>query len=150
MQDVKISPVTFVVALAALLLLGLLGWFAVRPKPVAQPAVLTEEAKAYLDNLGLSEVHMQAAESYAQARLVEILGNVTNKGQRTVKLVEVVCVFRDTNGVEMQRERAYVVGGRLGSLAPGKTLPFRLPFDNLGETWNQAMPSLVIAQIQFE
>lgn len=58
MQDVKISPVTFVVSLAALLLLGLLGWFAVRPKPVAQPAVLTEEAKAYLDNLGLSDVHM--------------------------------------------------------------------------------------------
>lgn len=81
---------------------------------------------------------------------MEILGNVTNKGGKTVKLVEVVCVFRDTNGVEMQRERAYVVGGRLGSLGPGKTLPFRLPFDNLGESWNQAMPSLVIAQIQFE
>jgi hypothetical protein len=93
---------------------------------------------------------MQAAESYVQARLVEILGDITNHGTRNLKVVEVNCVFRDYAGEVIAREPALVVGGRSGALAPGQTKPFRLPFDNIPDTWNQALPSLVIAQIQFE
>jgi hypothetical protein len=59
-------------------------------------------------------------------------------------------VFHNAYGQEVARERALVVGGRAGSLAPGQTKPFRLPFDNIPDTWDQALPSLVIAQIQFE
>jgi hypothetical protein len=43
-----------------------------------------------------------------------------------------------------------VVGGSAGALAPGQTKSFRLPFDTIPESWNQVMPGLVIAQIQFE
>ena len=65
-------------------------------------------------------------------------------------MAEVTCVFRNYAGQEIARERALVVGGRGGPLAPGETKAFRLPFDTIPETWNQAMPALVIAQIQFE
>jgi hypothetical protein len=34
-------------------------------------------------------------------------------------------------------------------LMPGETKEFRLPFDTLPESWNQALPDLVIAQIVF-
>jgi hypothetical protein len=137
--------------LAGVLILGALGWltFGTKPEP-AQPPRLTQEAREYLGNLKLSEVHMQAAESFAQGRLVEILGNVTNTGTRSVKLVEVTCVFRDFAQREVARERVFVVSGSSGGLAPGQTKPFRLPFDTLPESWNQIMPSLVIAQIQFQ
>ena len=93
---------------------------------------------------------MQASESYVNARLIEILGQISNKGNRTVKLAEVTCVFSNYSGIEIARERALVVGGRSGSLAPGETKSFRLPFDTIPETWNQALPTLIIAQIQFE
>jgi hypothetical protein len=43
-----------------------------------------------------------------------------------------------------------VVDGRGGAFEPGKTRPFRLAFDTVPESWNQALPVLVIAQIQFE
>ena len=59
-------------------------------------------------------------------------------------------MFHDYSGGVVARERALVVGGRSGALAPGETKPFRLPFDNIPDTWNQVLPSLVIAQIQFE
>lgn len=151
MQDVKISPASIVIALAGILILGVFGWLTFGPKPAPPPPpVLTEEAKRYVANLGLSNVHMQAAESYVQARLVEILGDITNKGTRNVKVVEVTCLFHNYSGQVVARERALVVGGRAGSLAPGQTKPFRLPFDNIPDTWDQALPSLVIAQIQFE
>ena len=133
-----------------ILILGAFGWLTFAPKPQPPPPpVLTAEAKQYLNNLELSNVHMQAAESMVNQRLVEILGNIGNKGNRTVKLAEVTCVFLDYNGNVIKRERVAIVGQTTGTLAPGATKPFRLAFDDLADTWNQALPTLVIAQIQF-
>jgi hypothetical protein len=151
LRDVKISPAGMVIGLAMILILGVFGWLTFGPKPPPPPPpVLTAEAKQYLNNLALSNVHMQAAESLANQRLVEILGDITNKGNRTVKLAEVTCVFTDYYGKELKRERVAIVGQTTGPLAPGASKPFRLPFDDLADTWNQAMPGLVIAQIQFQ
>src|SRR5205085_2570223 len=67
-------------------------------RAVAQGPVLTTDARAYLKNLQLSEVQMQAAESYLKQAVVEIGGKIGNNGDRVVKLVEVNCVFRDAYG----------------------------------------------------
>ena len=137
--------------LAGVLIVGALGWLTFGPKPApAPPPQLTAEAREYRVNLKLSDVRMQEAESFAQGRLVEILGNVTNVGTRGVRLVEVTCVFHDYAQREVARERVFVVNSSSGGLAPGQTKPFRMPFDTLPESWNQVMPSLVIAQIQFQ
>ena len=56
------------IGLAAILIFGAFGWLTFGPKPTPPaPPVLTEEAKAYLPSLALSNVHMQAAESYVQS-----------------------------------------------------------------------------------
>jgi len=151
LRDVKISPASLVMGLAAVLIFGLFGWLTFGPKPAPPPLPqLTPEARQYLPSLALSGVHMQAAENYVNARVVEILGDITNNGSRTVKLAEVTCVFHDYSGQEVARERALVVGSRGGPLRPNGTKAFRLPFDTIPDTWNQAMPTLIIAQIQFE
>ena len=147
MPDVKISPASIVIALAMILILGAFSWLTFGPKPPPPPPpVLTDEAKQYLGNLALSNVHMQAAESMVNQRVVEILGDIANKGNRTVRLAEVTCVFRDYSGNEIKRERVPIIAG----LAPGASKPFRLAFDDVPEEWNQVMPTLVIAQIQFD
>lgn len=147
MVDVKISPASIVIGLALILILGVFSWLTFGPKPAPPPPpVLTPEAKAYLNNLALSNVHMQASESMVNQRVVEILGDIKNNGDRTVRLAEVTCVFTDYYGREVKRERVAIVSG---PLAPGVAKPFRLAFDDVPETWNQAMPALVIAQIQF-
>lgn len=139
------------IGLAAVLILGAFGWLTFGPKPPPPPPpVLTPEAKAYVSNLEFGNVHIQAAESMVNQRLVEILGDITNKGNRTVKLAEVTCIFRDYSGNEIQRERVTLVGQTTGPLKPGATKPFRLPFDDLADNWNQSYPKFVIAQIQFE
>lgn len=152
MPDVKISPAGIVIGLGVVLIAGALGWLTFGPKPAPPPPpVLTAEARAYLPYLKLSnDTHMQAAESYVNSRLVEILGEITNTGNRKVKVVEVTCLFYDYSQQLVARERAYVVDGRGGALEPGKTRSFRLPFDTIPDSWNQALPTLVIAQIQFE
>jgi len=151
LPDVKISPASIVIALAGILIIGGFGWLTFGPKPAPPPPpVLTAEAKAYLSSLALGNVHMQAAENMVNQRIVEILGDITNNGDRTIRLAEVTCVFRDFGGNEIKRERVPIVGAGAGVLGPGQTKPFRLPFDDLANTWNQAIPTLVIAQIQFQ
>ena len=152
-DSVKISPATIVMGLAALLIFGLFGWLTFGPKPAPPPPPqLSAEGRRYLPSLALSNVHMQAAESYVNSRLVEILGDITNNGDRPVKLVEVTCVFQDYAGREIARERAFVVGATApgGSLKTHTTKGFRLPFDTIPESWNQAMPTLIIAQFKIE
>ena len=151
MPDVKVSPVTLVIVLAGVLIAGVFGWLTFGPAPAPPPPPkLSQEGRDYLPNLKLSHVHMQAAESYVNSRLIEILGDISNNGTRTIRVAEVTCVFRDYSGAEIARERATVIGGRAGSLAPGSTQAFRLPFDTIPPSWNQAVPALIIAQIQFE
>jgi hypothetical protein len=148
---VKISPIGFVFGIGALLILGIAAWltFGPRPAPPPQP-VLTAEARQYLANLGLENVHMQAAESYSNQRVIEILGDIANHGSRTVKQALVTCVFRDWGGQVIAQENDYIVGGTAGPLPPGGTKPFRLAFDTIPDTWTQALPTLVIREIKFE
>src|SRR4051812_5345649 len=120
-----------------ILILGAFGWLTFGPKPLpAPPPVLTAEAKQYVSNLKFSNVRIQAAESMVNQRLVEILGDITNKGNRTVNLAEVTCIFNDYNGKELQRERVALIGKTTGPLNPGASKSFRLAFDDLAEGWN--------------
>lgn len=112
--------------------------------------VLTAEAEAYLPNLDLSGVEMAASDTFLDQTLVELTGKIKNLGGRTVRSVEIYCVFRDINGIEIARELREIVGPRSQTLASGEEQPFRLAFDNLPEDWNQAVPSLFVAQIAFE
>jgi len=107
------------------------------------------EAKAYLSNLQLSDVKMQAAENFMQQQVVEVDGKITNKGPRALKLIDVYCLFYSVDGHMIHRERVPVVRATGKPLAPNETRNFRLPFDALPDNWNQAMPHLVVAQITF-
>lgn len=146
----RVSASVIIAAVAILIVGGAVAYLTFGPRPAPPPPpVLTQEAKDYLPNLKLSDVGLQAAESYINSSVVEILGKVTNVGNRSVRLVQVNCVFRNVYGQQIRRELATVVG-KVGALKPGETKPFRLAFDDAPPGWNQAMPDLVIAQIQFE
>ncbi len=115
----------------------------------SEPAPLTAEAKAYSRKLKLSDVEMKATQSYLGQEVVEIVGNIGNAGDREVKHVELTCIFHDPYGQLVRRLRVPIVKASTGGLKVGETKPFRLPFDDIPASWNQAMPQLVIAQIVF-
>jgi hypothetical protein len=143
-------PVLPVVVGMVLLLGGAGFWFLQKQPPVsAAKPVLTGDARAYVRYLKLSDVEMKAQESYFKQSVVEITGKIGNEGNRVLKLVEINCVFGDTVGQVVLRERVPIVGQKTNGLAPGETKSFRLAFDNIPESWNQALPQLVIAQIVF-
>ncbi len=143
-------PVALVIVVAVAAVGILVGWLLLRggPPPQKEP-VATPEARAYIHSLKLSEVSMDAHENFAKQMLVEITGKITNAGDRPVKIVELNCVFYDPYGRVVLRQRTPIVSTKMGGLKPGETKNFRMPFDTLPESWNQAMPQLVIAQIIF-
>lgn len=146
----KFSTTLVIVSLLVAVFGGLGAYYILRPRPEAGPPAITPEAKQYVRNLGLADVEMKATDSYMSQRVVEILGKITNNGDRKLRQVELSCVFYDPYNQLLLRERAAIVRPRSGGLAPGETKPFRLAFDTIPPNWNQALPQLVIANIEFE
>jgi hypothetical protein len=128
---------------------GVLAYLEYAPHKPAAEAPLTPEARAYIGNLKLSDVGMKAAKNYFSQMVVEIAGNITNAGDRSLDTVEIYCVFNDYYGKPTLRQRVPIVSEKMGGLKPGETKSFRLPFDSLPESWNQNMPQLVIASVKF-
>ncbi len=134
-------------ALAVLLFLGgIVAWFSLRHHEAGSTTTLTPDAKAYVRNLKLSEVTMKATESYVGQTVTEIEGKIANAGDRTVKHADVYCVFYNSYGEVVIRERVAIV---TSPLKPGESRAFRLPFDDIPSGWNNQMPQLVIARIEF-
>jgi hypothetical protein len=145
------APVS-VIAIVVVLAVGAGVFFfleraAKQPPPAPPP--LTGDARAYVRNLRLLDVEMKAHESYLKQSVVEITGKIGNQGDRVLSVVEINCVFYDAYGQVVLRERVPIVSQKMGNLAPGDLKGFRLAFDNIPESWNQAMPQLVIARIDF-
>lgn len=145
-----IPPAAIVIA-AVILAGAAVFWFLEREarRPPAPPPALSGPAKAYVKHLRLMNVEMAAKESYLKQAVTEIVGQIGNDGDRVLNLVEINCIFYDSYGQVVLRERVPIVNRKMGSLAPGEIKNFRLPFDNLPESWNQAMPQMVIANIVF-
>jgi hypothetical protein len=148
----SIPPVAIVIGLV--LVLGLGGFLYLERVSQAPPpplAPLTGEAREYVKNrnLKLADVEMKAHESYLKQSVVEITGTIQNAGQRKLKSVEIYCVFYDPFGQVVFRQRVSIVSPKTGGAAPGETKSFRLPFDSIPDSWNQATPDLVIAAIDF-
>ena len=139
---------SIVFTLAAVLLVGgVLAWFISRPAPASNTLPpLSPDAKAYVHSLNLSEVTMKATESYVKQMVTEIEGKITNAGDRTVSRADLYCVFYNSYGEVILRERVPIV---TGALKAGETRAFRLPFDDIPQSWNNQMPQLVIARIEF-
>jgi len=139
----KIGIYTLAIALA---LAGGLIWFVNRPYAAPEAAPLSADAKAYVRNLQLTDVSMKATESYVGQTVTEIEGKIANTGSRTVQHADVYCVFYNSYGEVILRERVPIV---VNSLKPGEARAFRLPFDDIPGGWNNQMPQLVIARIEF-
>jgi hypothetical protein len=148
-SDAGASPLLY--AFGAMILLGgaFYGYTEWSARHAGEVLALTPEAKAYTRNLKLDGVTMQATASYIGQDVVEIEGKIANAGARPLDTVEIYCIFRDAYGQLVLRKRLPIVSPRMGGLKPGESKSFRLPFDELPESWNQAMPQLVIAGVKF-
>ena len=139
----------YIAGAVALLGVALFAYLQFSPNRPAPDIPLSPEGKAYIKNLQLSDVTIKATGSYANQTLVEVEGKIANTGDRAIDVLDVYCVFYDTYGQMIYKPRVAIVGAKMGGLKPGETKSFRLPFDEIPDSWNQALPQLVIAGVKF-
>ncbi|HZS54544.1 MAG TPA: hypothetical protein VFA65_09090 [Bryobacteraceae bacterium] len=144
-------PVSLLIVAVVVLIGVIAGGIYLARTPAKSPLqpVASAEAKAYLPNLALSDVSMKATENFMKQQVVEVEGKIANNGPRPVESIDVYCLFSGVNGREVYRERVPIIQSKSAPLKPGETRNFRLPFDSLPDTWNQALPRMAIAQITF-
>jgi hypothetical protein len=149
-----------ILVIALVAAIGLAGfWYLDRAskQPPAGPPPLTGPAREYVrylkfvaaDGTTAEAPVMEAHESYLQQSIVEITGNLLNAGDRVLDSVEINCVFYDPYGQVVLRKRVPVISKKTGGVAPREFKPFRLAFDEIPDSWNQMMPQMVIAGIDF-
>jgi hypothetical protein len=143
-----LAPVIVAGVLVALALIAAVVYLS-RPGNRTQDEAASPEAKAYVHNLALSDVRMNASENFMRQQVVEIQGKIANQGSRTLRSVDVYCLFYGVDGRQLYRERVAIVPPTGAPLKPSEVRNFRLPFDTLPDGWNQAMPKMVIAHIAF-
>jgi hypothetical protein len=157
-KPLAIPPMMLVIVLVALV--GLAGfWYLDRASRQAPPGSppLTGPAREYVrflkfvaaDGQTAESPVMAAHESYLKQSVVEITGNLLNAGDRVLDKVEINCIFYDPYGQVILRRRVPVIAAKMGGLAPREAKPFRLAFDDIPDSWNQMMPQMVIAAIDF-
>ena len=153
-----IPPMAYVIALVAAA--GLAGfWYLDRAsrQPLPGPPPLSGSAREYVqflkfvaaDGQTAEAPAMEAHESYLKQSVMEITGDLLNAGDRVLNSVEINCVFFDPYGQVILRRRVAVISKKMGGLAPREFRPFRLAFDDIPDSWNQMMPQMVIAGIDF-
>ena len=130
-QKKQFNFIPLLLLLVGLALVGGFVWFLEKsPPPKEQAPVLTQEARAYVKNLRLSDTDIKATKNYLSQMIVEINGNITNAGDRAIQSIELNCIFYDPHGKVALRQRVPIVKATSGGLKPGETKAFRLPCGN--------------------
>lgn len=145
------GPPTVLYALLGLLLVGgLIGYFLFLQKEAQLSGipVLTPEAEAYLRHIDLSGVKLQAEDTFLEQTIISVEGSIGNGGERPIEALRINCAFRDPYEQELGRFLMAVVSPG-DPLEAGETQSFRLAFDAVPQGWNQRLPQLYIAEIQF-
>ena len=118
-----------------------------------------QQANPYAANLQLSDLKLSTAQNFVGARVIYVEGRVTNRGSMAVVHAIVEAQFRDDMNQVVLRQQVplMVTAQRPGysdtvdlsraALKPGETRDFRLTFEGVPGSWNQAYPDLRVFRV---
>jgi len=119
------------------------------PPPSSASSALTEEQKAYLGQIAVTEVRMSAAQNFLGDTVTYLDARVTNKGTKVVRQLELELVFVDVLSQVVLREMTRPITPRTSPLKPGESRSFRVSFEHIPVDWNQTPPTVTPKAVQF-
>lgn len=148
-EEKRAIPLGIVAGLmfAAVILIGLSLLSRRRESPPPPP---TQEDLAYAAQLELSDLRLTAEENFLGQTVVYLDGKMTNRGDKTVRGLNLRLFFRDSMNQVVLRDDHQVVDSRAAPLGPGQAREFQLRFDRLPESWNRQIPQFQLISIQIQ
>ena len=117
--------------------------------PSPSRAIQSEEQKALLAQIVITDASMSAAENFLGHTVTYLDAKVTNKGTKAVRELGLELTFMDTLGQVVLRETARPVTPQMLPLKPGETRAFQVSFEHLPIDWNQVPPVIKPTSVQF-
>jgi len=141
----------FIMGVAAVIVMVAFAIVATRHRPgsASSQAEITPEQKNYLANISFASAKMSAATNFLGQRVIYLDAEISNRGTRAVKQVEISMEFTDVLGQVILRERAGVFPPASLPLQAGETRAFQLFFDRIPSDWNQTPPRITPVTVQF-
>ena len=153
MSEERTVSIPVLVVLAALALGVVIAVFVVVRRAISPPAsprlVLSEEEKAYLRHIVVTDPRMSAAENFLGDTITYLDARVSNQGTRPVRRIDLQLEFVDTLNQVVLRETAQPITPRAAPLKPGETRSFRVTFEHMPLDWNQAPPAITPSLVNF-
>ena len=118
-------------------------------QPAATRPLQSEEQKALLAQIGITDASMSAAENFLGHTVTYLDAKVTNKGTKTVRRLDLELTFVDTLGQVVLRETVRPVTPQNLPLKPGETRAFQISFEHMPMDWDQAPPAIKPTSVQF-
>jgi len=121
------------------------------PVPENLPPLGTEE-EAYGKNIDVGRLQLSRWANFLGQEVIYLDGVVSNRGDRSVAVLEVTLEFKDPYGQVVLRETIRPIGGKLsaygalqGPLAAGESREFRAGFEHMPADWNQGGPDIRVS-----
>ena len=141
----------FIIGIAAIIVMVAIAIVATRQRSsgTSSQAEITPEQKSYLANISFAGAKMSAASNFLGQRVIYLDAEVSNRGTRAVKQVEMSMEFTDVLGQVILRERAGIFPPASLPLKAGETRAFQLFFDRIPSDWNKTPPRITPVSVQF-
>jgi hypothetical protein len=152
----RISPITVIIAIVAILAVALSVWYLVTPVPGQKnvPALTTVTLKMspaeqdYLKKIEVGNIALSRAENFLHQEVTAVNGEVFNDGTEPVSGLRLTVEFSDDMKQIVLRETRAVLGSPEQPLAPGERRAFEISFEHIPSSWNMQQPSVRPSYLQ--
>ena len=124
-------------------------WVVRRPPPPPPPAP-SEESRAYLANVTVSDFSLSLADNMVGSVILYLDGKVNNNGDRIVQYLRVRLYFYDTLSQLILRVERDIVTPDGPPLGAQEARDFQLRFDRPPASWNMQPPQFQLVSLEIE
>jgi hypothetical protein len=145
------TKILAMVGAAGALAVALGVYVVVARRGAARPSrpVPTDEQRAYLTHIVVTDARMSAAENFAGSSMTYLKARVTNRGAKLVRGLEIQMEFHDTLEQVVLRDQAHPISPRTPPLKPGETRDFQVSFEHMPADWNRTPPTISATNVEF-
>jgi hypothetical protein len=143
-------PMIFAISVAIAAVLAIVAWamHTRLSRPEVRPP-LGADAQAYLKQIGVTDIHMSAAETGLGSSVTYLDARIDNGGTRAVREVDLDLTFVDMLNQTVLKRTVHPIAATAAPLQPGESRPFRVTFDYMPAEWNQGAPGIAVTYVSF-